>query len=61
MKLVLRREENVFFPIKCVIVSLGNAEYHQNSSNCDKSMKLGMMVGIDHTNKFRVVAKMNYA
>ena len=24
-------------------------------------MKLGMMVGIDHTNKFRVVGKMNYA
>ena len=43
------------------IVSLGSAEYQQNSSNYDKSMKLGMMVGIDHTNRFRVVDKMKYA
>ena len=33
----------------------------KNSSKGEESMKLGMMVGIDHTNKFRVVAKMNYA
>ena len=44
-----------------IVASLGNAEYQQNSSNCEESMKLGMMVGIDHTNKFRVVGKMNYA
>ena len=47
--------------ITLCIVSLGSAEYQQNSSNYDKSMKLGMMVDIDHTNRFRVVDKMKYA
>ena len=50
------RRQGYFF-----LVSLGSAEYQQNSSNYDKSMKLGMMVGIDHTNRFRVVDKMKYA
>ena len=42
------------------IVSLGVAKYCQNISNCDKSMKLGMMVDIDLTIKFSPVAKMKY-
>ena len=41
---------------------MSNSElgYCQNISNCDKSMKLGRMVHIDHTNKFSPVGKMNY-
>ena len=33
----------------------------ENSSKVDESMKFGMMVGIDHTNKFRLVGKLKYA
>ena len=43
------------------IVNLAITRYHQNSSKVDESMKFGMMVGIDHTNKFWVVAKVKYA
>ena len=33
----------------------------ENSSKVDESMKFGMMVGIDHTNEFRLVGKVKYA
>ena len=33
----------------------------KNSSKCEESMKLGMMVDIDHTKKFSLVSKMKYA
>ena len=33
----------------------------ENSSKVDESMKFGMMVGIDHTNKFRLVGMLKYA
>ena len=47
--------------VKRGLVDLAITRYHQNSSKVDESMKFGMMVGIDHTNKFRLVGKLKYA
>jgi len=42
-------------------VGLAIAKYHQNTSNGEKSMKFGMVVGIGHRKKTRVAAKVKHA